>query len=138
MGSSPCKAELLRTRHFICVQSSPLHFICPESRITARYPLCLPPFLHLPRPSLSQLLHIFMSRGLSVLRFSSVTIIPPFLRSFMPSHIACTQCVPPHGHPNPINDCSPALSCFPGPQCHSAVVFPWVSFSRTPRRFPSL
>lgn len=102
MGSSPCKAEHLRARHFICVQSSPLHFICPESRITARYPLCLPPFLHLPRPSLSQLLHIFMSPGLSALCSSSVTIIPPFLHSFMPSHIAHTQCIPPHGDHNPL------------------------------------
>lgn len=108
MGSSQCKAELLRARHFICVQSSPLHFVCPESRITARYSLCLPPSLNLPRPSLFQLLHIFMSPGLSVLCSSSVTIIPPFLHSFMLSHIACTQC----GHCNPVNDCSPALFCF--------------------------
>lgn len=104
------------SRHFICVQFSPLHFICPESRITARYPLR--PSLHLPRPSHSPLLHIFMSPGLYPL------LISHHHSSFSALIHAEPCCVhpvrtaqPPHGHreeyANPFNDCSPALSCNP-------------------------
>lgn len=40
----------------------------------------------------------------------------------------------------PANDCSPALSCFAFffSKCHSAAVFPWVSFSLTRRQSPTL
>ncbi len=111
MGSSPCKSEHLRARHFIC-SPHPCTSSAPRAESRHVTPLCLPPFLHLSRPSLSQLLHIFMSPGFSALCSSSVTIIPPFLHSFMPSHIARTQCVPPYGHRNPLMTAhllSPAL-----------------------------
>ncbi|TRY60126.1 hypothetical protein DNTS_006440, partial [Danionella cerebrum] len=98
MGSSWCKAE---HRYFICVQSSPLHFICPESRITARYPLRLPPSLHLPRPSLSRLLHIFMSSGLCALLLIS---------HHHPSFSILIHAEPYADTTSSVNDCSPAFS----------------------------